>query len=232
MTRPVVAWSYSALSDFKNCPYKYWAVKVGKIVSDVNQYNKAGDDHHQEFEMYVSRGVKLPAEMSRFTPMLERFRRAPGQIYTEHQMALDANYAPCGYKDWEKAWVRAITDLMVVNGSVATIIDWKFGKVKKDPEQNSLTAAVVFQSFPQVQLARTAYVYANHDKIVPFDFKREESTDIWNHFLPDVNKLAQAKVRDEWPKRPNPLCGWCPVTTCQHNTNVVAQEAERGGSPS
>lgn len=224
MSRPIIAWSFSALGEFVNCPYKYWAVKVGKIVSDVNVYNKAGDDYHQQFEQYLTRGTKLEDSLQRFAPMLDKFRRAPGQLLVEQQFCLDQNYQPCGYKDWNNAWVRGAADVMVLNGTVASVVDWKFGKVKKDPEQLSLLSALVFHHYPQVQQVRGAYVYANHDKVVPFDFARSQLTDIWNHFLPDVNKLVVAKTKDEWPKTPNPLCGWCPVKTCQYNTNTQSDE--------
>jgi hypothetical protein len=219
VTRPIVAWSFSALNDFINCPFKYWSVKIGKTVSDINAFNKAGDDYHVAFEQYVARGTRLPAEISRWAPVLDKFKRSPGQVLTERQFCLDEQYQPCGYKEWDRAWVRGAADLLIVNGATALQIDYKFGKVKKDPEQMMLLSALTFHHYPQVNVVKSAYLYANHDQIVPFDFQRDELAQLWNHFLPSVNKLQQAKLKDEWPKTPNPLCAWCPVSTCQYNTN-------------
>lgn len=218
MTRPV-AWSFSALSDFKNCPFKYWSVKIGKTVSDANQWNMEGDDYHRAFEQYIARSVKLPDQIAHYQPVLDKIKRSPGQVMAEQQYCLDQNFNPCGYKDWDNAWVRGAADVTVLNGTVASVVDWKFGKPKKDPEQMKLLSALVFHHHPHIQTIKTAYVFVKHNKVEPFDFVRAQLPDLWNAFLPDVNKLVQAKVRDEWPKTPNPLCGWCPVASCQHNTN-------------
>jgi hypothetical protein len=219
MTRPIITWSYSALNDFKNCPFKYWSIKIGKTVSDINTKNMEGADYHEDFQHYVARQRALPPELQKYAVVLDKFRKAPGTVLTEQQWALDQNYQPCGFKDWDRAWVRAIADLAILNGSVAQVVDYKFGKPHKDPEQNSLVAAVMFQTYPQVMTVKSAYWYVLHNKFEPYDFKRENATAIWNTFLPAVNKLAEAKRKDEWPKTPNPLCGWCPVGNCHHNTN-------------
>jgi hypothetical protein len=223
MSRPIVAWSFSALSDFINCPFKYWAVRVGKIVSDVNAANSQGEDYHRDFEMYVSKGMRLKPELVRFQPVLDKLKHAPGQIVTEGQYALDQNYNPCGFKDWDNAWVRAVTDVSILNGIKCSTVDYKFGKPRKDPDQNALVAGVLMQTYPQLQEVNTAYWYVMHDKVVRDRYTRDDIPAIWNRFLPNVNKLAQAKTRDEWPKQPNPLCGWCPVHSCQHNTNPKFQ---------
>jgi hypothetical protein len=227
MTRPIIAWSYSALNDFKNCPYKYWAVRVGKIVSDVNAANAGGEDYHREFELYVNKGKPLAPNLQRFTPVLDKLKKQPGQMSTELQLALDVNYQPCGFKAWDLAWVRAVSDWSLINGTRAWVIDYKFGKPKKDQEQNALVAAVLMHTYPQIQEVTTNYWFALHDKWLPDHWRRQDIGDIWNMFLPDVNELAQAKLKDEWPKTPSPLCGWCPVKTCVHNTmdERLAREA-------
>src|SRR5690348_6405501 len=167
MPRPVLAWSYSAITAYENCPYKFWATKVGKICSDVNQKNKDGADDHEAFEHYVGRGRRLPEHLVKYQPVLDKLKAAPGDKVVEQQFALDQNYAPCGFKDWNNAWVRAISDYLCINGQVAQMVDYKFGKVHKDPDQNSLVAAVLFQTYPQLQLVKSAYWYVKFDKVVP-----------------------------------------------------------------
>lgn len=226
MARPIIAWSFSAIQTYENCPYKFWATRVGKIVSDVNKANADGANDHESFEHYVGRNRALPAHLQRFRPALDMLKRADGEILVEQQYALDQSYAPCGFKDWNAAWVRVISDYLCINGQVARMVDYKFGKPHKDADQNSLVAAVLFQTYPQLQQIKTVYWYANHDKVVPFDFTRQDTTKIWNRFLPTVNKMTQAKLKDEWPKTPNPLCAWCPVSTCVHNTNPAFKKPE------
>lgn len=226
MSKPTLTWSYSAIQTYENCPYKYWATKVGKIVSDVNQDNQEGSDNHEAFEHYVARNRALPDHLVRYSPVLDKLRKSAGEILVEQQFALDMQFNPCGFKDWNRAWVRAISDYLCLNGQVAMMVDYKFGKPHKDPDQNSLVAAVLFQTYPQLTTVRSAYWYCAWDKWVPFDFHRDGATKIWNRFLPTVTKMTNAKLQDDWPKTPNPLCGWCPVGNCHHNTNPKLRSPE------
>lgn len=219
MPKPIIAWSYSTITAYENCPYKYWATKVGKIVSDDNQTNRSGADDHQAFEHYVGRNRPLPEHLLRFKPALDKLKNAAGDKVVEQQFALDEQYNPCGFKDWNRAWVRAVSDYLCINGTVARMVDYKFGKVHKDADQNSLVAGVLFQTYPQLQQVKTAYWYAKFDKVVPFDFTRADIPRIWNRFLPTVNKMAEAKIKDHWPKIENPLCAYCPVGSCHYNCN-------------
>lgn len=219
MSRPEISWSYSALSMYENCPRKYWAVKVAKKVSDLNKFNAKGDDEHRSFDFYLKGRAQLPDSLAKFQPMLASVKRAEGQLYSEYQMALDMNYVPCGFKEWDKAWLRAIADVLIVNGTKAKMLDWKTGKPKDDPDQMELAAVTIFQHFPQVQVVDWAFVFIHHGKTIPGITAREESTRIWNRFLPTVREMTESKRTDTWPARPNPLCGWCPYKECQYNTN-------------
>lgn len=225
MSRPEIFWSFSAYSDFDNCPYKYYRVRVAKDISDVTQTNAQGDDYHKDFENYVAKGMRLRSELVRYTPALDKLKRAPGQIITEGKFALDQNYQPCGFKDWDNAWVRAITDYSVINGALCSTLDYKFGKPRKDSDQNALVAAVLMHTYPQLQMVKTAYWYVLHDKFVHDQFTRQDIPAIWNRFLPTINKMVQAKRTNDWPKNKNPLCGWCPVHDCPFNTNPNFQRS-------
>lgn len=219
MPKPIVAWSYSAITAYENCPYKYYMTKVTKAFSDVNDDNKEGADNHESFEHYVARKRRLPDHLEKYQPVLEKLRTAAGEVLVEQQFALDEQYTQCGYKDWNRAWVRAVSDYLNINGQVARMVDYKFGKVHKDPDQNMLVAGVLFQTYPQLEQVKTVYWYVKHDKFVPFDFTRADIPRIWNRYLPTVNKMVQAKVKDDWPKYENPLCAYCPVASCHYNCN-------------
>ena len=88
MARPVIAWSYSAIQSYENCPYKFWATRVGKIVSDVNKANADGANDHEAFEHYVGRNRALPSHLERFRPALDMLKRADGEIRPAVQQRL------------------------------------------------------------------------------------------------------------------------------------------------
>jgi CRISPR/Cas system-associated exonuclease Cas4 (RecB family) len=229
--RPIIAWSFSALEMFLNCPRKYWAVKVGKVCDDSNKWNQQGDDEHKSFDRYLKRTphYQLPPTLLKYTPMLDRVLASPGQLYSEMSLCLDLSYTPCKGTDWNRAWVRGAADVLIVNGERAKVLDWKTGKPKNDPKQMQLVSLLVFQHFPDVQEVTTGYVFIHHNKVVPnptsyndkldYTFRRDRKGEYWQSFLPDVKRMEQAKTKDEWPPTPNPLCAYCPYAACQYNTN-------------
>lgn len=217
--RPIIAWSYSALSTFENCPRKYWATRVAKVVSDVNQYNTAGDADHQAIENYMRAGFQLPEHLRGLTPLFDKLRSAPGESHVEYKMTLKQDLTKTHGKDWNGAWVRGAGDYIKINGSLATYIDWKSGKPRDEVEdQINLTSLLIFQHFEQVQKVNGALYYYNHQKMSrPHSVLRTDAPRLWNSFISRVKEMEQAKLHDNWPTQDNPLCGWCPYTQCPFN---------------
>lgn len=224
--RPTIAWSFSALNTFENCPRKFWATKIKKLVSDYNAANIKGDAEHKAFDAHLSKNTPLPAHIAQFQPVLDMVKALPGQMYSEYSMALDANYVPCKGTDWNRVWMRSIADVITVNGFRAHVVDWKFGKAPSarypmKPDQMEIVAVAAMRIFPQVLEVNTAYVFPLSNQIFPFKFTRnEDEARIWQSLLPRVKAMEQAVKDDAWPATPNPLCGWCPYKACPHNTNV------------
>lgn len=226
-TKPVVAWSFSALDTFENCPKKYFATKIAKTHSDVNEYNKEGAENHKSFEDFLRKGRPLPEKHLHHTPMLEKVKAAPGQLYVEYDLTIDNQFVPCRTTDWDRAWLRVKADAMKVNGAYGLGFDWKWAKPKDDSRQAEITALAAFQHFPDMQTFRFTYAFIGdkHPKdLMPYEFTRAEIGKLWNEWGPRVRKLEQAKLADSWPAKPNPLCGWCPVGNCGHNTNAKAKK--------
>ncbi len=217
--RPIIAWSYSALTSFENCPRKYWATKIGKVVSDINQYNMAGDGDHTAIQHYLQKGLALPPAIQPLVPIFDKLRAAPGEQYVEYSMCLKQDMTPTKGTNWNEAWVRGAGDYVKVNGSCAVYMDWKSGKPRTEVEdQISLTALLLFQHFPHVQQVNGALYYYNHNKMAPHIVHRHEAPLLWNGFISRVRDMEKAKLEDNWPATPNPLCGWCPYKACPYNT--------------
>lgn len=225
MARPLIAWSYSALSMFENCPRKYWAVKIAKCVNDNNRVNMDGDNDHQSIEHYMKSGMTLLPHLRPLQAMFDKIKTAPGENYVEYSMTLDNQMVPCKWNDWDRAWVRGAGDYVKINGDVATYFDWKSGKVRKDVEdQIDLTALLLFRHFPQVKAVRGGMVYYNHGAVTPHSVNRDQEQLLWNGFITRVKELEDAKRNDNWPATPNPLCGWCAYVACPFN-KVAEREA-------
>lgn len=231
--RPIIAWSYSALTSYENCPRKYWATKIAKVVSDVNQYNMAGDTDHTAIQHHLQKGLSLPPLLAGLQPLMDKIRAAPGEQYVEYPMCLKQDLGVTHFKDWDNAWVRGAGDFIKVNGQHATYLDWKSGKVRTEvDDQIELTSLLLFAHFPAVQKVSGGLVYYNHGKISPHVVHRGDAPRLWNGFISRVKLMEQSKIEDNWPVQPNPLCGWCPYKACPHNTmdERLAREALKNGA--
>lgn len=223
MTKPIIAWSFSALETFENCPRKFWATKIAKKVSDANTYNRAGDFEHRAFEDYTKKGLPLPASVQPFQPLLDRVRAAPGEKLYEHKMTIDAQFQVCDWRDGNRAMVRAAADMLIINGSKATYLDWKSGKFRPKDDQIELTSLMVFRHFPQVQQVAGGLVFYRYQQVHRHIVHVADAPALWAKFLARAAALEQAKKADEWPAKPNPLCAYCPYKECPHNTNKEAR---------
>jgi hypothetical protein len=222
-----VFWSHSSLSMFETCPRQYYEVKVRKSVKQENYAQSAGAKKHKEIELYLLNNTPVSApEIKSALPVVDHFRYMPGKLYVEHQMALDEKHQPVDFKDWNNAWLRAVSDALVVNGEVATNVDWKFGKPRDGDDQLRLSSAVIFAHFPRVQRVESVFVYFENKIVSPtYTYDRSGVMDTWSEYGRRYSELLRAARSPDlsvWVPKPSGLCKkWCPVTTCEFNGNYV-----------
>lgn len=211
-----IKWSYSSLKDYQTCPRQYHEVKVLKrFAKKPTPQMLFGTEIHQALENYVKHGTPLPPNSQRFKKQLDPLREMPGEKFPEHQMALTIDRVPCkfGAPDY---WVRGITDLLVVDGEQGYIVDYKTGSNKyPDPKQLQLMALLTFAHFPEVQHIKAGLLFVVHEHFVTSEYTRDDVEGLWKDFAPTLERLRISYEKDMWQPNPTPLCGWCPVKTCE-----------------
>lgn len=209
-------WSFSSLKDYVNCPRQYHEIKVLK------RFHKRptpemtyGNEVHKAIENYVKDGSDLAKNYQQFKPVLDVLVDMEGEKYPEHKMALDRDGNAAQYsKDY---WVRGIVDLLIINGDKAHIVDYKTGSNKyADSKQLKLMALMTFAHFPQVQHINAALLFIVKESFLEEEYKREDIDKLWGYFDGDLTRLSNSYFTDMWNPNKTPLCGWCPVTTCEH----------------
>lgn len=208
-------WSFSSLKDFINCPRQYHEVKVLKRVEkSTTKQMLYGTEVHKACEDYVGEGKPLPKNYQRFKKMLDSLIEIPGIKLPEHKMALDTYKRPASFD--EGYWVRGIADLLIVDGGTAYVVDYKTGNNKyPDLKQLKLMGLMVFSHFPEVETVKAGLLFVMHDSFMPEEYQRNDVDDLWKIFEPDLERLKSAYDTDVWQPNPTPLCGWCPVKTCE-----------------
>ena len=209
-------WSFSALSDYESCPKKYYETRVAKnyVFQDTPQ-TIYGKEVHTALENYVRDGVALAKNYLRFKNMVDALINIPGEKYCEYEMALTKDKQVCDFKD-ENRWVRGIVDLLIVDGDYAFIIDYKTGSNKyPKPKQLRLMALMTFAHFPQVKKIKAGLLFVMHNSFVQETYRREDIDDSWEKFKVPLERLNMSYENNVWTPNPTPLCGWCPVTSCE-----------------
>lgn len=216
-----VPWSYSVLTAFETCPWRYYLTKIAKKIQEPQtQATVWGNNVHKACENRLLKGTVMPAEMAMYQPTVDavKARGKGARLEAEQKMALNANFMGVTWfaKD---VWVRGITDVTICKGSKAFIGDWKTGKRDPQSAQLKLTAAMTFAVKPHIQTIINSFIWLKEGATDTEVFQREDAPAIWQEFAPRVQRLEIAHEENKFPKRPSGLCAkWCPVgkTNCEH----------------
>lgn len=140
MSLKPTAWSFTALSDFENCPKQFYHKRVAKDVKEeMGDAALWGDNVHKFFEYSIMAYQGLPIEAAEATailqgaetdfatykPYLEAVLSLPAdELFAERQYAITKHLVPC---DWfaKDVWCRGIIDVLAIKGSKAYALDWK-----------------------------------------------------------------------------------------------------------
>jgi CRISPR/Cas system-associated exonuclease Cas4 (RecB family) len=209
-------WSFSALKEYVNCPKQYQELKVLKrYEKKATEQMLYGTVVHKACEDYVAEGKPLEKNYQRFKPVLDSLVAIPGTKYPEHEMALTADKQPCGFRDNDR-WVRGIVDLLIVDGDYAFIVDYKTGSNRyPDPKQLKLMALMTFAHFPEVNKIKAGLLFVMHESFMDEEYTRDQIPKLWKYFESDLERLNHSYENDVWQANPTPLCGWCPVKSCE-----------------
>lgn len=231
MSLKPIAWSFTSLSDFENCPKAFYHKRVAKDVTE-EQGDAAlwGDNVHKFFEYSIMqyRGMPIEAaeatailegrdnEFATYKPYLEAVLSLSGDIYPERQYAIDKSLQPCDWFDKE-VWCRGIIDVLVLKGDKAYALDWKTGKRKPNSRQLKLFALLVFLHHPEVQMVKTEFVWLKSNERDTETYTRAQESELWQEFVPSLARFKAAFKHEVFPPKTSGLCnGWCPVTKCEH----------------
>ena len=224
-----LAWSWSRLETFEQCPRKFQGEYITKDFPKTNydaEHFVKGRAVHKVLEDYMKNGVVIPypiikdeykfyVDLKFLMPLLNKMHEAEIKL-VEENLCFDMRMNKVGW--WAKnAWVRVIMDIIVVVDDFALIVDYKTGKVRKHSDQLKLCAGAAFEIFPQVNRVLSAYVWCEHphDKPVWAEYDRSQKDDIWAEFGDRAELIQMANESGNWQAKKNHFCPWCPALPSQ-----------------
>jgi len=211
-------WSYSRLKNFEACPKKHYEVDIIKKAKEAERDQLLwGNQVHDALAKRCEKDIPLPKAMTSYEPWVGRIVTPGGKIFVENNMALTAEFAPCGYFD-QGVWFRAKVDLIKITGRVALIVDWKTGKITEDSIQLALSAACVFAKYPEIEAVRSEFVWLKENATTHENFRRSDMPGMWRNIWPRIMALEEAHKTTTYMAKPGGLCrNWCPVSSCPHH---------------
>jgi len=213
-------WSYSSLGLFQQCPRKYYHLRVIKDIQEPpTEAILFGKEVHQAAEDYIGKGTPIPAKYKFIEPVLQLLEKMPGEKLVEYKMGLTKSLEACDFFSKE-VWFRGVADLIIIDGDVASVVDYKTGKSSQyaDTKQLELMALAVFKHFPQVTKVKAGLAFVVCEDFVKAKYSVDDASLFWLRWIEETSRLENAYKNDVWNPKQNFTCkNYCKVLTCEHN---------------
>lgn len=214
----VMPLSFSRLSTFEQCPAQFDYLYVSKRVK--NSSNDASEYGNRVHEVLEQKGkgeldeaalsVEGKQTLEKWGGVVDKIMARNGDKLFEYQMAVNADLQPV---EWfsSDVWVRSIADVLVVDGDTAYCLDYKTGKVKENPTQLQLFAAMVFWHFPEVTKVKTSFLWLKFNEVTNATYERRFLDSLWRALSPRFHKVQEVIDLGVFKAKPSGLCPWCPA---------------------
>lgn len=218
----VVPWSFSKAKAFKTCPKQFYHEKILREFPQVEtEAMRYGTEFHTAAEDYIRDGTPLPAKFHYARSALDALNAKPGEKLCEFEMGLTENLEPCEF-DADDVWWRGIADLVILDGELGWVIDYKTGANTRyaDTGQLELMALALFKFRPEVQRVRAGLLFTVAGKLIKAKYTREDEPRLWEKWLSAHETMRKAMELNVWHPNPSGLCKrHCPVVECVYNGN-------------
>jgi hypothetical protein len=216
-----VAWSFSSLKTFQQCPKKYYHTKVAKdVVEPDTQATLYGKAVHTAAEEFIRDGIPVPEKYGYVAPMLEQLNEIPGVKHCEYKMGLREDLTPCDFAAPD-VWWRGIADLLIIDEEegLAYSLDYKTSKSARyaDTKQLDLIAVAIFAHFPKIKKVKSALAFVVSKEFVKAQHYVEMVPKYIEKPRQDVARLEAALDNGVWNPIQGPLCRFCSVKQCEYN---------------
>jgi RecB family exonuclease len=221
--RKIVAWSFSRLKTYEQCPYRLW-LQAGERRETGHMDTTAADRGtmiHAEAENFVLGKGDFTKNLAKFAEYFQdvKLQYEAGDVTIEENWGFDADWQPTGWWDDDVRCRVKLDNFRITARNdegepVAGIpTDYKtgkkFGNEVGHNQQGQLYAISSFLKMSSLELVDVEFVYLDHGlKSKPKRYTREKAM----KFLPPWQKRAQILLDDREfrPKANKITCRFCP----------------------
>ena len=216
----VAPWSFSKIKAFEQCPKQFYHMKILKEYEEKEtEALLYGSHFHSAAENYIKNFTPMPERFNYAIRALDKLQEKQGNKLCEYKFGITKNLEPCGFFD-KDVWFRGIADLVILNGTLAWVVDYKTGKSARyaDKGQLELMALSIFKHFPEVEEIRAGLLFVVAKNLVKDTYYKDDESQLWDKWLTSYAKMEITATNNVWNPRPSGLCRrHCAVVECAHN---------------
>ena len=209
--------TYTFLSNFENCPHKAYRLYVKKDLpyQQPSPEMAKGIRAHEALEARITKGVALDSDLRSADAYCQAFDMMEGvNVRAEYKLAMKIDGGSCQW-DAQDAWLRGKADVVVWAKAGGWLVDWKTGKVREQPFELEVQGLLMQANHPDTTLWQGEYFWMQENRPGNrYTLSPAETFQKVGRMYADAKAYFEV---DDWPKQPNPLCGWCGVLDCEHN---------------
>lgn len=220
---PIKKWSFSALKDYEECPYRVYLKRVERAPTpDISGQEShplvRGDRIHKEAEAFVRGEGPLTKDLRKFSTELEGLQQrfTDGTVQVEQEWGFTKEWAVTDWRD-PACWAMIKADVVdeLDGGLTLHVIDYKtgkkFGNEVKHQQQVQLYSLGAFMRYPEAQLVKTSLYYLDEGKDTTRTYTRPFVNEILPRWTERASRMTNAMV---FPPKPNKSkCRYCSYGT-------------------
>lgn len=214
--RPLV-WSFTLLHTYRDiCPHQAAQRFIFKTVPFVEtEAMRWGNEVHTAMEHRLG-GKPLPLKMQDWEKFAKPFDGK--DVKPEQKLGVTMEGQSCDFFA-KNVWGRGKLDVPLVQSERAYLADWKTGNSKyENPFELKVQAVLLHARNPQLKEIKGQYIWLKENRPGKlYDLSDTRST--WNEIGTTYRQMATDRQAGHFEKRRGPLCAFCPVFDCEHNTN-------------
>ena len=208
----MAAISYSGLTMFEKCPRSFHLKYIVKHPEPEFVSSPAmlrGTKLHNAAENYVRQELaELPKELKEKQGFFDRIVTL-GTAQPELEFNLTEDWQSIPFEQKEDGFIRGIIDLVLPQGNVLEIMEYKTGRVyDTHADQRALYSLAGLILYPEAEVVRTTTVYfdlGGADKTTTVERCNLETIKwSWTRRVNKTKPVGQA-----YPMRPGKQCNWC-----------------------
>ncbi len=207
-------YSYTFLNTYDICPkqaFHRYVLKDHPFVGSTE--SKWGNVVHSAMKSRLRDKTPLPKEVAKYEPFAAAIE--PFTISVEEKLGVTKDGSLCGFFD-DNVWLRGMADVVAAVETSAMLPDWKTGKKREDPYELEIQGVLVQAKWPQFERITGHYVWLQ-DGVVGRAHDVSNTGETLECLQEKADEIEHCHKTGEWRTKSGPLCGWCPVLSCNFN---------------